>query len=323
MRELNLFQPAPYLRGPYIQTILASNRARAWGKNPMVEVAKEMIIDAGDSIRLQGFFSPQLGKRTKGLVILLHGWEGSAESSYILGTGRYMYTRGYSVFRLNFRDHGESHHLNQGLFFASLLSEVFNAVKRASLIEGNIPVFLVGFSLGGNFALRIARMCSSEPIERLRHVVAISPVLDPNKSTRVLDSNWFFRWYFLNKWRQSLKKKQRLFPERYDFTNVLSLDSCIEITEILLKLYSPYKSIKEYFSTYTITGKALGHLDIPTTIITSKDDPLIPVDDFYRLDLNNNIELIIHSYGGHNGFIERLPSTFWYEGKLLEIFEKH
>ncbi|MCD6281173.1 MAG: alpha/beta fold hydrolase [Deltaproteobacteria bacterium] len=322
MTYVDLFQPATYLKGPYVQTILASNRARAWGKNPMVKTAREMIIDAGDGIRLQGFFSPQTNAEPKGLVILLHGWEGSAESSYVLGTGRYLYTHGYAVFRLNFRDHGESHHLNKGLFFASLLGEVFNAVRRVSLLVEDVPVFLVGFSLGGNFALRISKRCSEDHIENLMHVVAISPVLDPDKSTRVLDSNWFFRWYFLNKWRQSLKKKQTLFPEIYDFTEVLSINTCRGVTEALISRYSPYKGIKDYFERYTITGDALGYLHLPTTIITSKDDPLIPVEDFYQLKLGDTTNLLINSYGGHNGFIERLPNTFWYERKLFEIFEK-
>ena len=46
-----------------------------------------------------------------------------------------------------------------------------------------VPAFIVGFSLGGNFALRIARRCRREPIDNLRHVFCISPVLDPEKAT--------------------------------------------------------------------------------------------------------------------------------------------
>ena len=81
----------------------------------MVASAREMILDAGEGIRLLGFHSPQPDKRAKGLVILLHGWEGSSDSTYILRAGRCLYRHGYDVFRLNYRDHGESHHLNEGL----------------------------------------------------------------------------------------------------------------------------------------------------------------------------------------------------------------
>jgi len=322
MTETRLFQPAPYLRGPYVQTILASSKARTWGKNPVVDVAKEMILDAGKGVRLQGFFSPQIYRQAKGLVILLHGWEGSVESSYILGTGRYLYRHGYAVFRLNLRDHGDSLYLNEGLFFATLLGEVFRAVKQVAQIVRDAPAFIVGFSLGGNFALRIARRCSQDHIEGLRHVVAISPVLDPDKSTDAVDSNWFLRWYFLKKWHRSMRKKQRLFPSRYDFTDVLSLNSCRNITDVLVDRYSDYKSTTDYFKGYTITNRALENIAVPTTIITSEDDPVIPIQDFYQLRVNGSINLIIQRYGGHNGFIKSFPSEFWYERKLVDIFDK-
>jgi predicted alpha/beta-fold hydrolase len=154
MRENSEFIPPRFLRGPYTQTILASARIRTVGRNPMKEASREMIIDAGDGIRLQGFFSQQLKGDPMGLVILLHGWEGSAESTYILHSGRYFYKSGYNVFRLNFRDHGNTHHLNEGLFYAILLDEVFRAVETATGLPGKSRTFLMGFSLGGNFADR-------------------------------------------------------------------------------------------------------------------------------------------------------------------------
>ena len=71
-------------------------------------------------------------EKAAGQVILLHGWEGSADSTYILRTGNALYRRGYDIFRLNFRDHGDSHHLNRGIFYAVLLEEVFQAVRQAT-----------------------------------------------------------------------------------------------------------------------------------------------------------------------------------------------
>jgi predicted alpha/beta-fold hydrolase len=104
----NAFRPGACLRNAHVQTILASSRVRALGKNPMVEAAQEAILDAGDGVRLLGFHSAQPESNAKGLVILLHGWEGSVDSTYMLRTGRTLYENGYDVFRLNYRDHGES-----------------------------------------------------------------------------------------------------------------------------------------------------------------------------------------------------------------------
>lgn len=321
MTQTESFRPPPYLRGTYVQTILASNKIRTWGENPMADAAKEMILDAGEGVRLQGLFSPQAQRQAKGIVILLHGWEGSVESTYILSTGRYLYRHGYAVFRLNFRDHGETHHLNEGLFYVTRLNEIFESVKQATRLGGDLPSFIAGFSMGGNFALRIARRCSKERIDHLRHVVAISPLLDPEKGTDAIDNSWLLRRYFLKKWRRSLRKKQQLFPDKYDFIDVLSLKSCREMTDVVVDKYSDYKDTTDYFRRYTITNGALKDIAVPTTIIIAKDDPAVPIEDFYHLQVNDLTNLIIHHYGGHNGFIERFPFACWYERKLVEIFE--
>jgi len=314
------FQPPFYLRSAFIQTMLASSSIRKWGRNPMAEAVREVTLHLDDGVRLQGFYSPQRGRSAKGLVVLLTGWEGSATSAYILGTGKFLYRQGYAVFRLHFRDHGGSHHLNPDLFYATLLDEVFEGIQQASAYEKNRPFFLVGFSLGGNFALRIARKCSEFPLNNLSHVFSISPVLDPEKSTDAIDRYSYIRRYFLKKWRRSLLKKQQCFPERYDFTDVLSLDSLRAMTDVLIDRFSDYDTASSYFNAYSLLNDALIHIAVPTTIIAAKDDPIIPATDFYDLNLNSQTDLIIHTHGGHNGFIETLTGRAWYEKKIVDTF---
>ncbi|MCK7507659.1 MAG: alpha/beta hydrolase [Desulfobacterales bacterium] len=94
-------------------------------------------------------------------------------------TGRALFRRGYDVFRLNFRDHGRSHHLNSGIFYAARLPEVFEAVRTAARSAGARPVFLIGFSLGANFALRVALRCARNPIPKLKHVGGHQPRARP------------------------------------------------------------------------------------------------------------------------------------------------
>jgi len=316
------FQPPWYLRSGQIQTILASIPLRAWGKNPAREAAKEIIIKTPQGVRLQGYHSPQNSADTRGLVILLHGWEGSAESTYIACTGKALYQRGYDIFRLNLRDHGSSHHLNRGIFYAVLLEEVFQAVLQISQHEKEKPVFLVGFSLGGNFALRIARQMRHTPIDNLRHIVAISPVLDPLKATVRIDRQPMIRRYFLKKWLQSLQIKQGMFPDAYAFSEVFKLNTIMAVTDKMLDQYSDFNSASEYFKAYSILNDALDELSVPTTIITAADDPIIPVEDFYQLKLNHRTELIIHTHGGHNGFIDGFYLKSWYEQELANWFDK-
>jgi predicted alpha/beta-fold hydrolase len=317
----DIFIPPFYLKSTSVQTLLAGSGIRKWGANPMLDAAREVILNPIDDVRLQGFYSKQSDGQAKGLVMLLHGWEGSVHSAYILSTGRFLYDNGFSVFRLNYRDHGDTHHLNRGLFYAVLLDEVFNAVRLVSEYEKGIPFYLAGFSMGGNFALRIARKCIKSPIDNLVHVMSVSPVLDPEKSTYAIDDVPLLRRYFRKKWQRSLMKKQTCFPELYDFREVLTLETVAEMTDLMLERYSNYVSASEYFSNYAVLEDALVNLNVPTTIVTAKDDPIIPVDDFYDLKLNSLTDLVVHRYGGHNGFLESISGRAWYEHKMLEIFK--
>ena len=188
-------------------------------------------------------------------------------------------------------------------------------------LQADSPLFLAGFSLGGNFALRIGQMHSKEPVMNLRHIVSISPVINPDKATNAIDRNIIIRRYFLLKWRRSLSLKQKLFPELYDFREIIPLKSCRSITDRLIERYSSYKDADEYFKRYAITNSTLNDISIPATIITSKDDPVIPVDDFYSLNAKEPVNFVIHSYGGHNGFINNLSFDCWYEEKMIRLFE--
>lgn len=322
MKNSESFIPPFCIRAPHVQAILASSKVRTWGRNPMVDAEEEMILDAGDGARLQGYFSPQVSGRSRGLVILLHGWEGSAESSYILSTGRYFYRHAYDTFRLNFRDHGDSHHLNEGLFLGTLIDEVFNVVKAVARMGEGENAYIIGFSMGGNFALRIARRCSREPIENLKHVACVSPALDPYKSTLAVDNDRLFLWYFMKKWRRSLLKKQGYFPARYDFTDVLRMGKCMEMTDVLIARYTDFSDSRDYFRRYTLLNDSLEEIGVPTTMITSADDTVIPIEDFHQLKLNDLTSLIIHRYGGHNGFIDSLLLNTWYDKRILQIFEE-
>lgn len=314
------FRPAAGLRSPHVQSILASARFRTARTGSVTHAAREQILQSGNGVRLQGFYSKQPQPQKKGLVLLLHGWEGSAESTYVRTTTGYLFDLGYDVFRLNLRDHGDSHHLNKGLFFGTLFDEVFEAVSQVAQLAKDGRFFVAGFSLGGNYALRIARELSRRSIANLCHVVAVSPVLDPGRATDVVDQTCLYRYYFLKKWKKSLMRKQELYPQLYDFSGVREHNTILGLTAELLPRYSPFDNPVDYFRTYTLVKDALESIAVPTTIITSKDDPIIPVADFYGLDLNGFTELVVHSYGGHNGFIENYGLYAWYERAMAQIF---
>ena len=322
MPKLDSFEPPLFLKNAHVQTVLASSRLRILGPNAMRAVARKEIIETAGGVKLLGYHSVQNNRQAKGLVILLHGWEGSVDSTYLQRCGRSLYRHGYDIFRLNFRDHGDSHHLNSGIFYAVLLEEVYQAVIQAAEFARGGPVFMIGFSLGGNFVLRILEKCVSVPFTNLRHAVSISPVLNPEESTLQIDRIAFIRKYFLTKWRRSLAKKQELFPDLYDFEAVMDLKTIQAVTDVLLEKYSDFETARDYFHAYSVMGSAIEGINTPTTIITAEDDPIIPIKNFYDLKLNKHIQLIIHPYGGHNGFITGFKLQSWYENRIIRLFDQ-
>ena len=204
------FKPSVFIPNRHLQSILASSHLHIPGKNSLPVKSQEIIITTGSGSRLLSFLSPRVNP--KGLIILIHGWEGSSSSAYMLAAEIYFYNLGFSICRLNLRDHGNSHHLNEGLFHGALIEETFDAVSQLAKTAADSPVYIIGFSLGANFALRIGRKHSQTPVKGLKHIFAISPPLDPYKTTLAIDNGLFFyRQYFLYKWKRSLIKNSGSF----------------------------------------------------------------------------------------------------------------
>lgn len=314
------FRPPWWMRHHMAQTILASLKFRIRGDNPMADVSEDIVLTCEDGVRLKGSYSRH--PENKALVIFLHGWEGSQNSTYVMSCGQHVYKRGASVFRLNYRDHGESHDLNEGLFYSTLFNEVFDAVKQAANLAEGAPVYIVGFSLGGNFALRIARSLRDLSIRNLKHIFAISPVVDPWGAAPLVDTNLLFRRYFMKKWTRSLRRKQEIYPHLYDFEPILKERSVLGMTQKLLPAYSDYPDMKSYFDAYRVDPHDLANCPVPISIITAADDGMIPVKDIMSLHLNHNARRIIHAYGGHNGFFQSLKGPTWYDDYIEQMMEQ-
>ncbi|MCX7982265.1 MAG: alpha/beta fold hydrolase [Syntrophales bacterium] len=324
--EEDHFLPSLLLRNPHVQTILASSHWRARGSVSFQKASVQRIIDTSQGARLLGYYTPPISShRAHGLVLLLHGWEGSVNSAYMLSLGNYLSQNGFEVFRLNFRDHGESHHLNQGLFHGALIEEVEEAITKVAEEQEGKPFFLVGFSLGGNFALRIAMRYTEmgNRIPRLTHVFAISPPLDPLKSTLRLDAGpAIYRHYFMKKWKRSLRKKQKLFPHIYDFRPLLNHKNCLALTEAIMPYFPEFSNYEEYFRLYTLTHDQFLKISIPTTVIVAEDDPVVTIDDFDHVPQLSHLTLYRFRYGGHCGFFRDFSLTSWYEEKIVDTIKQ-
>jgi predicted alpha/beta-fold hydrolase len=304
--------------------MLASTAARrgpiARRAAPVVAAAKELLLDCGDDVRLQCFHSsPE--HSTGNPVVLLHGWEGSATSLYVLSLAQQLFERGFEVVRLNLRDHGDTHHLNRELFHSCRLPEVVGAVRSVQRLFHGKSLQLVGFSLGGNFMLRVAAEAGEAGLD-IAKVIAVSPVLDPGETLIALEHGMpGYQLYFVRKWMRSLLKKQAAWPGDYDFRELGRLEGLRRMTAELVRRFTEFPSLDDYLDGYSITGGRLARLEVPASIITSLDDPIIPAHSLDGLARPSALRLIVTQYGGHCGFLERLSGPSWVERRIVAELE--
>jgi uncharacterized protein len=311
------FEPAGLLKNPHVQSILASSGMRGWQARrrypDLQEAEQALLLDGGDGVRLSALLSRQApDKPSRGLAVLIHGWEGSVRSSYILSTGGRLYRDGFDVLRINLRDHGDSHGLNEELFHSCRIQEVVNAVRSQLDAIPHRKAIVGGFSLGGNFALRVARALP----DRFDYVFAICPPLVPKHSLISIEqAPWFYHYYFMRKWTNSLALKQKLFPERFNFAAWKGF-TIRQLTEALVNEHTDYPDSEVYLDGYAIGWDRLQNLNMPVLIVASADDPVIPVADFHQLQKPKQMQLEILNHGGHCGFLSNLKLESYIEKRL-------
>ncbi|WP_372798826.1 YheT family hydrolase [Litorivivens sp.] len=320
------FHPPRLLRNAHLQSILASTRLRKLriGRRARLlqAASREVLVECRDGTKLLGEYAEQ-PKESRGLVVLIHGWEGSSKSTYLLSAGSTLYQAGYSVFRLNQRDHGPSHHLNEELFNSTRLSDVLGALEWIQKEFPHQRNYLAGFSLGGNFSLRVAANLKELPIS-LDKVVAVCPVLNPVNTMEALDTGWWvYEKYFVRKWKRSLKTKLQHYPELGYEQDLLTLRSLREMNQFFVPRFTQFKDAQTYLLAYAIIGDALSHLQAPCHIIAAEDDPICGAEDLPNLAKHPNLTVETTAHGGHCGYVSNFRLDSWIDQRLLDLFNQN
>lgn len=325
MSPLTPFNPPVGLRNGHVQSVLNSSalrRGRVSGRaQPLRAAQQDWTMDCGDGVRLAAHYSPQPpGRTSRGLAVLFHGWEGSSESNYMLGSGQRLYAEGFDVFRLNFRDHGGTHHLNEGIFHSCRLEEVLGALADMQRRLDARDWFLAGYSLGGNFALRVGLHGPRRGL-RIAQVVAVCPVIDPEHSLRAMEAvPWFYERYYIRKWERSIRAKQVAFPDYCDYETWYALAGLRERTRFFATRQYEFGSLEAYLEGYSVAGDRLAGLEVPCLALTAADDPVIPAQDFRELAPNPALEVHICERGGHCGFLKNWKFESWSEDVIVDRF---
>ena len=324
------FEPNPHLRNNPVQTVLNSLGPKSRKLNAKLQriQAQEShhLIDCGKDARLIGAFNRHWilpenlsSSKPQKQVILLHGWEGSYTSSYIISATEKLLKAGYDVFRLNLRDHGPSLHLNRGLFNSTLSPEVARAILKIRVMFPRKHCFLAGFSLGGNFALRI----SADVGEKLRlsGTLAICPPVNPATTMKIIERRLSpYQKHYYSRWKQSLTTKLQYFPDLGYNDALKKCKNTREMNKLIIPNFTPYHETDEYSSAYTIDNERLKNLKVPTWIIASQDDPIVPVSDVLDLRERSTLSIETPRRGGHCGFMETFDTNSWVEDRMVDIF---
>ena len=289
------------LKNGLFNTLVASSPIREIQQKPLRKklnrFSSKQIFTSSNSQSIE-IFETNLYKKK---VIFFPGWLGHKDSKYLIPIAHLLHINNFDIIRIHPIDHGDTEHLNKDFFRATDIQTLIEAVKFIGNKYQNNEIHLIGFSLGGNIALRIS---ACESINFVKSTVVISPVIDPEISMRAMDNtSWILKKYFVNKWRRSLRRKMRL----HNISNLeepLKYKNLEKMTEFFTKNFSPHSDVKELFSGYAITQVIINKIKNNTLIYSSVDDPCVPIEPLCKLHQTDNVQFKPQQYGGHCGFID-------------------
>jgi predicted alpha/beta-fold hydrolase len=316
------FRPPLLLRSRHVQTLLATTgprrllRRKTW--RALERNAREIVLDAGQGVRLAGLHSGH-GDGPRDLVTILHGWEGSARSLYVRSCAGHLFDEGYDVFRLHLRDHGKTHALNREPFTSTRLREAVEALASIHRQLAHRRHCLVGFSLGGNFALRMALHAPAAGVE-LAKVVAVCPAILPEETMETLESGFFvYHRYFLHKWKRSLRRKLALFPELGYGPALSRCRSLSAMNDYFVPNLTEFTTPHDYFTAYAIADHVLAPLTVSAHVIMAADDPIIDIRHLDRLARPACLSVEVARHGGHCGFVQSYRLDSWIDRRIERL----
>jgi hypothetical protein len=252
-------------------------------------------------------------------VVLVHGLEGSSRSSYMVSMARALLRAGFTVHRLNLRNCGGTEALTPTLYHAGLTEDALAFLHDRRQRTGT-PVFLVGFSLGGNIVLKLAGELREAARDLLTGVCAASTPIDLAASCRRISepANRPYDLWFLRSLKRRILVKRRHFPHLSPACDLRSLRSLYEFDDRVTAPLCGFRDAAHYYETQSAV-RFLAGIRVPSLLIQAQDDPLIPFAAFrdHRLAANRHIELIAPARGGHLGFLSQRRPRFWLDETVI------
>lgn len=301
----------PLFRNPHLQTIAG----HLWKRPPddAVPVERRLFQTEPDVQVLVESQRPAAGGAA-GELVLVHGLEGSGKSGCVRGMAAAALREGFAVHRFHMRTCGGTERLCSTLYHAGLTGDLL-AVLRQFQAEGRAPAFLVGFSLGGNVALKLAGELGESAPALVAGVAAISAPIDLEASARRIGEprNRLYERRFVRRMRARLCATGRYGPA--DFAGLRTLWA---IDDRITAPSFAFGGAANYYKMQSAI-RYLAGIRVPVLLIQAKDDTFIPFDAFDSPAVRCNpwIRLLSPEHGGHLGFLSRGERRFWAEETVL------
>ena len=339
-RTLDLcpFLPPWWLRGAHQQTLAASY----WhGRLPHYRaVPRHVTLDDGDIVVIHDDCPVgwQPGDRA---ALLMHGLVGSHQSPLLVRLATKLNQVGLRVFRWDMRGCGAGAGLARLPYHAGCSQDLHQVLAsvltwcrtdlKSPTPDGHDSVIrqpylnLFGVSLSGNILLKYLGEAPERIPPELLQAIAVNPPIDLARSVGTL-SGPVTRWYdrhFVGKLVLDLKQRRRLRPDSpMPATNGLPR-GLLEFDNWYTAPISGFSTAQEYYDRCS-AEQFLPRIRVPTTVITSRDDPMVPVQMFTAsLDRwSPQVRLAIAAGGGHVGYFARRgidPDPFWLDWRIVEL----
>ena len=261
-------------------------------------------------------------------LLIVHGLEGCTESHYMRGIAHKAWKAGLNVVRMNQRNCGGTEHLTPTLYNGGMSCDLRAVVTELAHHDRLSAIWVVGYSMGGNLALKLAGEVKDH-LPPLKGVVAVCPNIDPAKCVEALQKpeNWIYYKYFLFSLKDRLQRKAQIFPDKWDLSQLKSVRTLREFDDAFTSKDDGYHDAMDYYER-TGSRHVLENICLPTFVMTAQDDPFIPYHIFQESTIRTNpaIHFIAPRYGGHCGFLQRPQpgeDLFWAENRILDFIQHH
>lgn len=311
----------PFFKNPHLATIAGNfwsrpESARRWPVRRdtyQTEPGVQVLVD-----------SQQPDGDPRGELILVHGLEGSSEAGYARSMTYAALEAGYATHRMNLRSCGGTESLALSNYHSGQTSDVLYILRERRRVAKS-PIFLAGFSLGGNVSLKLAGELGDAAQDLLAGVCAVSTPIDLASCATSLGKreNFIYANRFLARLKQKIRTRHRQAPEMYPVEDLKKVRTVYDFDDYYTARLFGFGTADNYYRTQS-SNQYLEKIRVPTLVITAKDDPLVPfsVYDHPAFRENPCLKLIAADHGGHLGFIARRRPRFWLDGVVLEWLDQ-